>query len=256
MRRDAAVVLEIIGLLGAIVLALVMWTPAQSNRDDHLKALFDARYEAWQGRLSSREFLLRGDFLDAAVSCPEFRNLADLGPKVLGYLMDKLAEGHSPVLLLAVLNIVKLRGPAQPHELLAWWHEGEPGVRRRFDDLRQQWHLRKGGVETELWRVATLYHDPDHCLFTRRREMTDAGRAYQAIEDLGIAILPLLVEQFRQGDYEFVDMAYALTDNQPPLPREIPLTAERKATAFLAWWEENKQDWLIPWPEPRPEPAQ
>ncbi len=88
---------------------------------------------------------------------------------------------------------------------------------------------------------------------TQGRDGVSTVAVYQAIEDLGIAVLPCIVEMLKEGKHDFIDMAVKLTDNKPPVrgepPSTLPVAEELKAERFLRWWEQNKQDWLIPWPE-------
>jgi hypothetical protein len=134
-------------------------------------------------------------------------------------------------------------------DMMAWWHGGGAGVRQQFAPLLDKWRAYKPDDtgEIPLWTVETEYNVANHELYSPHKVMTAAGEAYQAIQDLGTAVLPLMVDEFKQGDLEFVDMAYAITGNAPPLPNEIPPTDQGKAKSFLAWWEQNKADWTIPW---------
>ncbi len=87
--------------------------------------------------------------------------------------------------------------------------------------------------------------------------MTPAGKLYMKIQAVGIGVLPSLVAQMQAGHYEFADMAYNLVNHKAPETDALFPNDSDRAKALIAWWEQNKQDWLIPWPDtpPPPEPA-
>ena len=150
---------------------------------------------------------------------------------------------------IAVGRIAK-RKFAQKQDLLEWWRGGEEATAQEYDTLSQKWRALKGEKYTLLWTTETTYYAPADEVYTRRRDMTEAGEVYQAIEDFGLAVLPHIVADLRAGKYDFLQTAIQLTDRRAPVTLEaLPVLAEVRAERFLAWWDQNKEQWTIPWPD-------
>jgi len=209
-----------------------------------VKAAFDQAYADWLAYLPSVSFHSdSGPY----VNNEPFNRMVALGPAALPCFFAKLtptagtAEPAPSLLWAGVWRLTKRNFSKEELEAAPrqgqtgdiwfnWWRAGEAGARRDFDTRLAAWHQVKGNAKTvSLWTQETVYLTDYNYLSTPRRQMTPAGDAYQALQDLGLAILPFLAEQFQQGNYEFVDMAYALTDNKPPPPSEVALSAKGRA---------------------------
>ncbi len=58
------------------------------------------------------------------------------------------------------------------------------------------------------------------------------------IQNLGIPVLPFLIEGVKSGEKRFIGIISKLTEN------EIPMNASPEQC--IDWWSKHKQDWTIP----------
>ena len=72
----------------------------------------------------------------------------------------------------------------------------------------------------------------------------EADKTKKAIRALGIEALPYLIEKVKKGDAELVEVVSELTGGK----------VERNATIrqSLDWWKQDKENWLIPFPNKQP----
>ncbi len=245
------------------------------------QAVFRAKYDDW---LKVREAALRGpagasDVFDveAVFDNDAFRALVGLGLRVLPIMMEAVHRDSLlgyPMFLITKWRYHEVRTEQngitfwtveeypdmrqrRTVDAVAvwarWWNEGAKGVDERYAGLKARWATLSTAERTTLWTTEAFYTREDQSLHEQRTRITEAGRVYAAVQGVGIAVLPSLVGDLQKGHFEFLDIALALTGRPAHLPG-IELPATRRAQAFLAWWEQNKQDWLIPWPdEPTPE---
>jgi hypothetical protein len=98
-----------------------------------------------------------------------------------------------------------------------WWTEFRKQVPVRFSALYAEWQgLKKEGKSKE------------------------AEEKLQRIKDLGIDVLPLLVERVQKGDTDLIPAIAYLTDKKMP---ESATAAE-----CVSWWAANKEKWTLPPP--------
>ena len=131
----------------------------------------------------------------------------------------------------ALSNITKVkfqqRYPSENYELwIDWWNNGSELTKQRFGAKHNEWKAMK--KETK---------DEKSFAQNRLSEMTD----------LGIPALPFMIERVKQGEIDFIPLISKLTDTK--------LAETATTEQCLAWWEANKQKWLIPFPEPNALPA-
>lgn len=257
----------------ALVLAVGCVNVAWAQRDDaqgerlsraELRSEFERRYDAWQRCLQEMPtdaLLLHGDPLLSEECASAYGYMMDLGLRALPYIMQKIEAGDW-WLARGVYRMTKRRFHrseyAEPSDygdahtkaemLVAWWHSGEKGTRRRFEELYARWGKLKSPERTLLWTAPTYLYDERGTLTSTRAEtqFTEAGEVYDAVQCLGIPVLPQIVDTLRQGQADFLPIALELTEGAGGLGE--PTTPPEPA-AFVDWWEANKQDWLIPWPE-------
>jgi hypothetical protein len=237
-------------LVPLVVLRVLGGGPCTADAPQPLAATFEAKYQAWLVHIRTPEVLLSGSGRPY-VDCPEFQAIVEMGPPVLPLLFTKAHQDpkNEGWMYAAVARIAHCHFDSVEHAV-AWWRNGSRETSTKSAELIARWDGLAAGDEVVLWTLETVYLNGYNEVTSRRRNVTPAGQVYQALENMGIAILPHLAEEFKQGKYAFVDMAYALTDNAPPMPQEIPVSVEGKAKGFLAWWEQNKAQWTIPWPTP------
>jgi len=231
---------------------------------EQVRAEFERRYDAWRESLRQmrvEEYLPHGDPLLTKATARPYWQMMDLGLPALPYMMQKMEAGDW-WLARGVYVIAKRRfhrseysnpadyGDARTKSdmLLAWWHRGEEGTQRRFDELYAKWREFKSPQRTLLWTAEVYLSDDDGQLSSPRvgMEFTQAGEVYDAIECLGIAALPHIVETLKQGHTDLLATALDLTDGAGGLGEP---TAPPKIEDFLQWWEANKHRYAIPWPD-------
>ncbi len=107
-----------------------------------------------------------------------------------------------------------------------WWRGGPQFTRARLEAKHSEWKAMK--KENQL-------------------EKSNANSKLSEMTDLGIPAIPFMVEKVKQGETDFIPLISKLTD------KKLAETATKEQC--LAWWEANKQKWLIPFPEPNALPA-
>jgi len=104
-----------------------------------------------------------------------------------------------------------------------WWSELRSRTPERFAKAYAEWQALKGeGKEKE------------------------AEEKRQRIQDLGIDILPLVVEKVKHGDANLIPVVSYLTDGKLP--------ESAKPEECVSWWTANKDKWTLPPPETAREP--
>ncbi len=107
-----------------------------------------------------------------------------------------------------------------------WWRGGPQFTRARLEAKHSEWKAMK--KENQL-------------------EKSNANSKLSEMADLGIPAIPFMVEKVKQGETDFIPLISKLTN------KKLAETATKEQC--LAWWEANKQKWLIPFPEPDALPA-
>jgi hypothetical protein len=231
-----------------------------------VEAAFKSAYADWLAYVSSPSFGPWSDDRHFVDNAP-FRKIVGLGLPALPTIMQAMKEpGPREFLIYAASDITGKSfsisdfagaGPGAwaDHRVEAdmwirWWHDGAGPINRAFEESKAKWlKAATGGTgEVPLWTIETDYDSQLHILRPVEKVMTPAGEAYQWVQDQGIAVLPLLAEQFRLGAYDFLPIAFVITGGRPALPADKPLWPKEKAAAFLSWWDANKDKWTIPWP--------
>ena len=250
-----------VDVFGMMVIVLCMVTislGANSQKNDDLKAVFETKYKAWKDYCSQPSISVSSDTTRYINNDP-YREMIQLGIPALPYMMEKIGSdpsGHflcalmPPNMKSAVPMITKKKfqitrtgqkrsefrwtveefpdmkeldkRPAMNKLFLRWWKEGGRSTSQQFEKFYQEWKkLNQEGKETE------------------------AKAKYQRMIDLGVAALPYMIEKVEQGDAELVPAISELTDSK--------VKKDAKQSECLNWWKENKEKWLIPFPEVEPQ---
>ncbi len=230
-------------LAGAFVCS--PYAPAQPP---DVRADFDEHYEKWRIDCAA---VATSSLLESRLSSPHFRAIVEMGPTVLPMLVERSVDDEGFTWgAWAFAEIARIvpdpkSYPWCAESLSEWWAAGPKRSEERFAELAARWRgLREAG-ETVLWSEEAVFQT-DQQWWKVRREETALGETFRALTALGIVILPAVVEATRAGDLDFLWLARELTGGEAMV---IGDTARDKADSFLQWWEANKQDWLIPWPE-------
>ncbi len=136
------------------------------------------------------------------------------------------SKGHfSKVTVKEFPELGSLKAPVEYRTLWYYWLKvGEARTRQRFDQLYSE---RAQLLRTSPEKVDTVRHTIGH------------------MKELGIAALPLMVEQIAEGDTSLVPLVSELVDGK--------VAPDATQAQCLAWWQANKERWLIPFDRPQGE---
>jgi hypothetical protein len=215
------------------------------NKTTDSQILFEQKFTIWRDYCRSRNF--RSD-INSYLNNESFLEIKKMGTLVIPLLISKIeAENkgdldfaHASLILHGAmqrltkvnLHILKNKNSGtysiedfptlgQRVELnlfeiwLYWWREGRKQTPQRFVTLYKDWtELKKQGKGEE----------------TKEK--------YQRIVDIGIIILPYLIEKIAQCDTALIPAVSKLTDG------EVKIDA--KSEECIEWWNKNKEKWYIP----------
>jgi hypothetical protein len=190
---------------------------------------FEAEYEAWKKHCDRVAWSSRGsDYLGSE----HFENIVAMGPVVLPYLVEKRIEDPTFTWASWIRTSVArvctdpAVNPWAREFTTTWWRGGKKQVAQRFDLLNsERKSLKAKGIPKE------------------------EAAMRRSIRALGIAALPLIMDELRAGDPNLIEIVQQLTGGEAKIEGE---TAAEKTASCLTWWEENKERWLIPFPNKRP----
>jgi hypothetical protein len=176
-----------------------------------------------------------------------FREIVALGVTAIPHIVEKQKEDHS--LGQALQQITKwkchiVREGKSPNEWV-WTVEEFPNMRLQSGppDARVLW-LRwwnEGRKQTGLWHQSIWQEWRD---LKKQGKEQAAKDKYQRLIDLGIAALPVIMEKVAAGDRELVPLVSQLTTAK--------VDPNASIEQCVSWWEQNKEQWLIPFPNKRP----
>ena len=175
-----------------------------------------------------------------------FREINDLGVPALPHIVDKIAEHRDlagECMLIAFRRITKNHNNRSREAILAWWQSGYRDTGSQFEKTYKHWSEEIQGEPTRWKDLA----DEKGNILTRDIAGDEELKAYRDFLSLGIAALPYAIEHLRNGETQLLDAIDYWTDNKPKEAFE-KLEGEKmsKKDFYLAWWEENKDFWLLP----------
>jgi hypothetical protein len=198
------------------------------------------------------------------------RQMKGMGPGAIPLLMDKLRELRDTqkqirraemlaycVHFLSRHWLVDLDWPggkpggrAEAIPLLfAWWDAGQKGTTERFEKLYSEWNRLK--VRQSLLSVLHRdYVDHIEAITTSPVEVTEMGKVFESITGLGLGALPPMMERLRGGDYGVLPFIAEITGEEAtPLSPDLRQPIEERARLCLEWWDKNKEQWTVPFPD-------
>ncbi len=210
-------------VLIAVLTVVLVNAPAPFAAQDsphRVETEFKDNYAAWKNLLESPGVRWRSE---ARVYASEpFLRMVELGPPVTPYAIEAMREDSGPasfrlksVLYLVTANGLPMIGRMSNQERsqawIDWWDAGQKGTDALF------------------------------------------ARAYEAHEINGIAALgwgamPRIVEKLKEGDEDLMKAVRQIALVEVRLKR-IPSEAVEDSESWIAWWEKNKGDWAIPFPD-------
>lgn len=191
---------------------------------------------------------------------PGFQEMIALGPACIPHVMEAIRgkEDDSYNLMWVAAEILKAPPPPQATgtsaAFLEWLEgktkKGHEEAKTEFAALRKAWAETKARADTPtLWRDVTTL-DPEFRVLRTKRTLTPLGEVYTKIQGLGVFVLPLLVEELRNGEYDFLPIIVHLTDGAARLHGGWP---KDMAKSCLAWWAEHRSAWIVASPRPTPQ---
>lgn len=224
-----------------------------------LRARFEAEYRLYRAAPGP------DPFSSEPISDEAGRHLslmAAMGPGVTPLLIEKLKETNDAFLLVPLGLITKRRfvaeewpngkigGPGKEEVklYLTWWQRGAKGTAERFARLYADWKRIKA-TNSSLGSYNHVYSDEGKLLYMSITGTTELGEAYDAIRSLGLAALPYMMRRLRQGDYDMLPVIAELTNRRAASTDGYDGTPEQRAKRCLEWWEKNKDQLSIPFPD-------
>jgi hypothetical protein len=249
------------GVFGMMVIMLCIVNTllrAEMQKNENLKAVFETKYKAWKDYCSQPSISLSSNTTPYINNNP-YREMIKLGIPALPYMMEKIGSDPSGHFLCAVMpHNLKTAVPMITKKKFHITQTGQkPGEFRwsveEFPDMKE---LDKPPVGYKLWlrwwkegatctsqQFEKFYREWKD--FSQEGTQTEAKAKYQRMIELGVAALPYMIEKVGQGDVELVPAISELTDSK--------VNKDAKPTECLNWWKENKEKWIISFPEVEPQ---
>ena len=211
---------------GFFYMSLVLSCKAADKQQD-IKAELEKRIKAW-GDYTGKNLYL-SDLTDNKY----YRDIIDLGIPAVPYLMEGIEKGNW-ALSGAIREITRkrfeeyerpadYRGGSQDYAklIVQWWPKARKETPNQFSQRYSQWKSLKSQGKQD-----------------KSKEKLEEIRA------LGIASLPIIIEKVKQGDNELIPIVSKLTDGQ--------VDPNANTSQCVSWWQQNKEQWLIPFPNKKP----
>jgi hypothetical protein len=205
---------------------------------------FERLYQEWREspRQSENPFSSRltQSYFDAHyTNNPAWRKMLDLGVEAVPLLIKKMETRPGAVKL--VQDITKWRYHIN--------RTGTPGsfvwTAEEFPDERETTGYPDGIRLIKRWwvefrpqvpqRFAALYKEYNSLKDQGKKE--EAEQKFQRIKDLGIDVLPLLIDKIQQGDTSLIPAVAYLTD------KKVPESAS--PSECVSWWAANKAKFTL-----------
>jgi len=236
MKRKYLVISALILLVPAMIcLFIVLFHQGKANQQqieanqEQIEAQLEGKLQAWG------KYLQQNPWSSDLTGNEYYREIVNLGIPALPYIIEKTRDGCWP-LGDAVTIITKKRFEEyeQPEynvrdskttatAVVKWWPKARKETPQKFRKLYIEWkNLKNQGNEKEKEEKEKL----------------------EQIRALGIAALPMIIEKVGQGDNELIPIVSKLT--------KAKVDPNTSISQCFAWWRDNKQKWLIPFPNNRP----
>jgi hypothetical protein len=182
-----------------------------------------------------RKYIQENPHLSDYTGNKYYREIVNLGIPALPCLIEKIEEGvgtfGDAVTIITKKRFEKYEQPeyivwdskSTAAAVVKWWPKARKETPQKFRKLYTEWKsLKNQGKEKE----------------------NEAKEKLEQIRALGIAALPMIIEKVGQGDKELIPIVSRLT--------KAKVDPNTSISQCFAWWRDNKQKWLIPFPNNRP----
>ena len=208
---------------------LTTWGQGVLDGQTARRQTFQAEYEAWKKDCDAVSY--SSDTRDRLES-QHFKSIVAMGPGVLPYLVEKQQQDPNFVwagwawLYIARVNTDPAVNRWAKDSIATWWQGGKRQAIRRFDLLNNERKKLKA-----------------------QGRLAEAADMRRSIRALGIAALPRIMDQLNAGEPDLIETVQQITEGAAKVVGE---TTDEKIASCLAWWHDNKEKWLIPFPNKRP----
>jgi len=199
-------------------------------------------------------------------NCQEFKDIVALGPQAVPLLMKTMRSDRSAFSLsTAVAQITKARisrerWPAGSYGSSTqgadvyqyWWTVDRKNTPLPYQELKRKWDTLKQSENVEktdfgsplLWTDQMAYDAQSGTLLEYpRRHITELGKVYFSLRDLGIDVLPLIVKDIEAGYYDYIPIFVELTGVDTGGEWT---TAPQRARIIIDRWKDHQDEWTIP----------
>jgi len=226
-------------------------TPPTPPAKVDVKAVFDTRYQAW------REWVAKNPNAQNPIGNKEFNSIVALGAPALPLMIAKMEQSPDEAVMLeyAVQRITfkvfamdelpkeKVGDEHARAELyIKWWKEGRKSTREQFEKVYADWKALKKDGETPLSNQELVYDNATKTIVRRGDARTPFAVDYDKMRNMGIDVLPLIVEKVQAKDYDLLPLFGELTGGRAQFKGDL----EARAKSLLNWWEKNKERVQIP----------
>jgi hypothetical protein len=204
--------------------SLVKGNNINESNDKTLKISFEKHYNDWKAYCKKIEYSSEASL---RLQSEDYKALINMGVNSIPYIIDK-AENDKDFVWIGwvwgevtrVIPDPKIN-PWAKESISSWWRGGRQKARERTEGLYVKW---KDNKAKNLHKEAESNKD--------------------SIRALGIVAMPVIIEKLKGGDIEFVEVVSDITNNK----------VKKNATVeeCIKWWNENKENWLIPFPNKQP----
>ena len=236
-------------VLGGVCLLGGLCLRAGAEAVTEVRMQFDQRYAAWDTWCGAQT-------TKTLAAGPEFNSLVTLGPPAAAYFVEKMGKAtprQAAALAEGLARITKKRFPAAvvsadtPEQLVQayqqWWTEGRKGTRAAFDACYARWKdaKAKSNLMMSVESTTITFDDVTKTIVKKpTHEVTDLQRAYDELTDMGIDILPLIIDKFHANDADLLPLFADLTHTGAK-----GKNAAERAQNQCRWWELHKDAWLL-----------
>jgi len=190
---------------------------------------FNKEYQEW------KDWVDNSKMVTPNFKSPKLKKIINLGVQVLPYIFDEIQKGtdiYSKYILEAVPYISR-----KQFEIEKW--EGKFGLDFKAKELYLHW-WKEGRKETPS--IFNKYCTDYEAAIKDKRE-EDSKELLMRIKRLGIDVLPYMIEKLKNENEYLVPVFIELTTVKDS-DKNLKETATKEEC--LKWWEENKENWLLP----------
>ncbi len=203
--------------------------------EENFKEQFEQKYKTWKNYISQFKIMISST-TSSRTECNEFKEIVNLGPKAVPFIVDKMKSGSEDSWLLSVAlqNITKVKFDTYWDEknrkviyvdlpnlkqgespYVYWYHYGRFQTPKQFEKLYSDWKdLKKQGRQKE------------------------ADEKFQRMKGLGIVAIPNFIEKIKKGDSDLISALEYLSNGE--------VNSNAKPQECVKWWERNKEKWTLP----------